>query len=138
MYNVLTLLTVVLIQLLLCTQVRKMMTVAGMLGPAVMLPLFGYTTSSLLAAMFVLSVLMGLATINLSGVLANHLDIAPHNVGEMQVLECATTVCSRYCNVLQVLQVLQCATNSTGTAMCYYSVLLQCATGTAMWEKSRY
>eukprot|EP00242_Pyramimonas_sp_CCMP2087_P009443 CAMPEP_0198215020 /NCGR_PEP_ID=MMETSP1445-20131203/46343_1 /TAXON_ID=36898 /ORGANISM="Pyramimonas sp., Strain CCMP2087" /LENGTH=72 /DNA_ID=CAMNT_0043890517 /DNA_START=1 /DNA_END=216 /DNA_ORIENTATION=+ len=55
-----------------------------MLGPAVMLPLFGYTTSSLLAAMFVLSVLMGLATINLSGVLANHLDIAPLNVGEMQ------------------------------------------------------
>eukprot|EP00959_Pyramimonas_sp_CCMP1952_P270936 5664093-Pyramimonas_sp.AAC.1 len=60
------------------------MTVVGMAGPALLLPVFGATTSSLAAAIGVLCVLLGMATVNLSGVLANHLDIAPHNVGEMQ------------------------------------------------------
>ena len=65
------------------------MTVLGMAGPAVLLPVFGATTGSLAAAIAVLCALLGLATVNLSGVLANHLDISPRNVGEMQVTRCA-------------------------------------------------
>lgn len=52
-------------------------------GPALALPVFG-TIRDLPTSMFVLCIIMGLSSLNQSGILANHLDIAPTVAGQVQ------------------------------------------------------
>uniref|UniRef100_A0A6A7FYL8 Sodium-dependent phosphate transport protein 1, chloroplastic-like n=3 Tax=Hirondellea gigas TaxID=1518452 RepID=A0A6A7FYL8_9CRUS len=61
-------------------RVRRLMTLIGLVGPALCLALFTEITSLVLAVL-VISIAMGLCAANSSGHVCNHADVAPHHAG---------------------------------------------------------